>query len=231
MDIVMPYKAAGTAQELRYTLRSVEKHYPDVGDLWLIGDASIHLKDFRHIPNPANQKTNNTFANFTHAFEIACEHPDIPDEFLLFNDDFFLMQPYEPVLYARGYLADHVALHDGKTSAWGQVLRNTLRYLQEDWGMEKPVSFDLHIPMPVDKHTMAIALARSYGQGVAVRTVYGAELGDVEVPLHQDVKLKYGSKVDYTTLDFISTDNQVFEHHSVGQYIKDTFPDKSRWER
>jgi len=230
MDIVMPYKAAGTAQELRYALRSVEKNFPEVGDLWLVGDASIHLKGFRHIPNPLNQKSSYPMGNSVNAIRLACAHPEVPDNFLLFNDDFFLMQPYTPRTEYRCTLEEHIALFPNKNSAWTQTLANTYNYLK-DRGVEEPLSFALHTPLPVNKHVMAYELERASGRGVSARSVYGATLDPIPPRADHDSKVYWTTRGDWRSWDILSTENQVFERHPVGEYIKEAFPDKSRWER
>lgn len=230
MDIVMPYKAAGTAQELRYTLRSVEKNYPEVGELWLVGDASIHMKDFRHIPNPMNQSSSYPMGNSVNAIYLACTHPKVADEFLLFNDDFFLMQPYTPRVEYRCTLAEHIAFFPNKNSAWTQTLANTYNYLR-DRGVEEPLSFALHTPLPVNKAVMAYELERAKGKGISARSVYGATITPIPAQATHDSKISWSTTEDWRTWDILSTENQIFERHPVGEFIREAFPDKSRWER
>jgi hypothetical protein len=61
------------------------------------------------------------------------------------------------------------------------------------------------------------------------RTVYGnlAQIGGVKIT---DPKVRSGHPVDYQEWPLLSTSDTVFTYHSVGRYIREQFPIRSKYE-
>src|SRR4051812_29778761 len=78
--------------ELRYSLRSIEKHISGVKDIWIVGVLPSFVKNVRYISFPDEHKCKET--NIYRKVLRACQESDITDDFLFFNDDHFMLQDY-----------------------------------------------------------------------------------------------------------------------------------------
>ena len=80
--------------ELRYSLRSIEKYGKNVGRIYIVGDwcpGFINRDKVTFIK--CEQPYKDKFKNILYSIVYACEHSDIAEEFLLSSDDHFYMQP------------------------------------------------------------------------------------------------------------------------------------------
>lgn len=228
-DLVVPVRQAAVNEQLRYALRSWAACLPH-RRVWIVGHRLPWLHDVEHIPT--DQRGLTKYAATTLAVRRACEHPDVSDVFLLCNDDFFILEPLPggmPVLH-RGPVRQVEAYYAARAS--GQYLRGMreTRALLEGLGISEPLSYELHVPMPVDKLGMLAAL--DLGRDVPVlhkRTAYGnlARLGgeqinDVKV-LHRGPTLPRGA--------YLSTMPDSFSNGAVGQRIRRAYPRPCRYER
>ena len=101
-------------------------------------------------------------ANIFHNILAACRHPDVSEQFVIFNDDFFVTAPVTDVeIHYRSTLREHMNLPSLRTrkSWWSDSLTTTMACLQT-LGIPDPISYELHIPFPVDKKLMRATLER-----------------------------------------------------------------------
>ncbi len=230
MDIVIPV-GPDCEPELRFCLRSIAAHLPHES-LWLVGDIPVWAKGAKAIPLDApGGKHARTKANL----RAACEHPDISDPFLLFNDDFFVMAPVEevPVLHA-GYLANAYAKVHANVgrSEYARAMHQTGILLQE-LGVIDALSYDLHAPMPIDKALMLRVLELCVDNPrLLERTLYGnlAGLGGTQVGDMKVYTREYQS-ADGIAAPFVSTSDRAFGLFPIGRAIRAAFPDESAYER
>ena len=96
LDIVYFVKDSPENEELKYSLRSVEKNFPHK-HVWFIGGKPKSLEPDKWLPVKQNQVTK--WANTSMLLRSACENPEISDDFVLFNDDFFILYPVEDLPY------------------------------------------------------------------------------------------------------------------------------------
>jgi hypothetical protein len=77
--------------EIRYSLRSVEKNVLDLGKVFVVGECPDWLTNIEHIscPDAYNIKWRNGYTKILKG----CECPDLSEDFLLMNDDFFILKP------------------------------------------------------------------------------------------------------------------------------------------
>ena len=156
LDVVYIVRPGDRNEELRFSLRSLA-NLPH-GDVWMVGHKPDWVRNVRHISgNPSlNCKEKNVYSNVL----AACEHDGVPDRFVLFNDDFYVTEPIDevPATY-RCTLREHCAHRPQATTSWQISLRRTLAVLEAD-GHEDPLSYDLHVPMPVVKDDMRRTLRK-----------------------------------------------------------------------
>lgn len=160
-DIVYPVRPGDVNEELRYSLRSLETHYPDHGQVWVVGHCPPWLTGVEVIPggNASANPRSNVYRNIL----AACQHGDVAEDVLVFNDDFFLTAPVEEfVVGYRCSLAEHLRLprlRMNPQSWWRESLTTTQVCLQAV-GYEDPLSYELHVPLPIRKSAMCETLER-----------------------------------------------------------------------
>lgn len=178
MDIVYPVRPGDNNDELRYSLRTLEQNYPQHGAVWIVGYKPNWVTNVKFIPGnghtgPKHHWNWNVYRNIL----SAAEHPDMPAEFVIFNDDFFITQPVAdiPVYYHGSLIKQCSGIRKNPKTWWHHSLLHTLDVLQAD-GYPNPISYEIHCPLPVNKYNMAGALRRFVDVGYYPpqwRTVYG----------------------------------------------------------
>lgn len=226
-DIVYVVRPGEHNQQLRYSLRSVAAHLPH-GRVWIAGYCPRWARDVGAIPVP---KRATKYASSTANLRAAAEHPEVAEEFLYFNDDFFIMKPLAaaPVLH-RGPVARVEAYY--ATRGRGQYLRGLrdTRALLAQLGHPNPLSYELHVPMPMSKARLLETL--DTGAHLPVlhkRTLYGAmhSVGGQQIP---DPKiLTRGPRFPRST-PFLSTMPDTFTHGAVGAFVRARFPTPGPYE-
>jgi hypothetical protein len=219
-DIVYVVRFSRHSEELRHSLRSLV-NLPH-GKVWLAGHKPEwatgveHIKTSRKPGAHVDAKTN---------LRAACEHPDVSEEFIYFNDDFFVMQPFDqlPVMH-RGPLSGV----GGMATAYQRAIKKGLAILRSK-GIEEPLMYDLHAPMTVTKAGMleALDVARTDSM-LQERTLYG-NLNDVGGDKHHNFKVHRQDR-GWHSWPFLSTNDHTFRTLPVGEYIRGRFPTQSEYE-
>jgi hypothetical protein len=133
-------------QELRYCLRSIEKHLRGYGDIFIIGEKPPWLRHVIHIPfdegfaPKCHEKERNIFTKIM----AACADERVTDDFLFMNDDHYLLREYEAgafPYYYDGDLAEKMTVTDYKHTVW-----NTMALFNEE-----ALYFDIHCPIIYNK--------------------------------------------------------------------------------
>ncbi|MFD6936267.1 hypothetical protein ACFWAP_08960 [Streptomyces goshikiensis] len=225
LDIVVPVREGAANEQLRFALRSWAAHLPH-GRVWVVGHRPAWAVGVQHIPT---RQRGTKYENTTLAVRTACEHAAVSSRFLLANDDMFVMKPLVemPVLH-RGPVRNVETYY-----AAGDYLRGMreTRDLLADLGHPDPLSYELHVPMPLDKAGMLDALdVARHLDVVHKRTLYGnlTQLGGAEI---RDVKIMRRSPGGYTEDDvFLSTMPDSFAAGHVGAYIRRTFAEPGPYE-
>ncbi|MEV6565867.1 hypothetical protein [Streptomyces kronopolitis] len=229
VDIVVPVRVGAANQQLRYALRSWATNLPH-RHIWIVGHRPAWTREVRHIPT---QQTGTKYQNTTAAVRAACLHGEVSETFLLCNDDFFVMQPPPedgmPVLH-RGPVSRVESYYERRSSGlYLRGLRET-RDLLVGLGHDDPLSYELHVPLPVAKDQMLKAL--DVGRGLEVvhkRTLYGnlAGIGGKEI---RDVKCLNRSPRFDRAGPFLSTMPDSFANGLIGQHIRSVFPTACHYE-
>jgi len=228
MDVVYPVRPGARNEELRYSLRSLV-NLPH-STVWLAGYRPPWVEGARHV---RVQQGQSKYRNSTANLRAACEHPDLSDQFILMNDDFFIVRPVAavPTLH-RGpvtdVIADYAARHR-RSGPYVSGMNDTLRLLRT-LGFDEPLSYEMHTPMVVDKHRMLEVLA--LGADLPVlhkRTLYGnwCRVGGDQAA---DVKIR-DDRDDWDPAGpFISTAPRPWKIGRVGVWVRSFFPDPGVYE-
>lgn len=205
LDIVYPYKQKGDGTELRYSLRSL-KNVPH-RNVFIVGDCPDWVENITHIKIPQDQMTK--YANARGNIVAACEHSDLSDDFILMNDDFYVMSPLPdvPVLH-RGDL-DHFISSWPHRSAYYDLMVST-RTVLRSIGIERANFYEIHIPTVINKHQLLAMLEDFKGEQFMFRTLYHNYYRSGGTS-HPDVK-KNTPKDDFNEPVFLSSSDAIAKH-------------------
>ena len=227
MDVVYICRD-GENEELRYSLRSLGNLPHE--NVWLIGGAPNWYKGQRVKVRQDRNKYESARRNLNAIVE--CQR--ISDNFVLMNDDFFILEPVEKIeyMYSRPFsefLAHYRSWAGNNVRT--KIMADTLETLLS-LGIEQPLDYELHVPMVFNKRKLAKVLP----YGVAVRSLYGNiyQVGGVKT---KDVKYhEYRSggpeayDIDNRTSPFLSSSDRTFRivHNRI---LKRLFTQPSPYEQ
>lgn len=225
--------------ELRFSLRSVEKNLQGVGKIYVVGEKPSFLSDqVIHIPFPDQLGRSNADGNMALKILRACQEPSLSDNFLFMNDDFIISQPIVASQIPWMHKGDMVNHTEGfwKSEAYRKRLYRTFRILQER-GLPT-LQYDYHAPMLMNKRLFPECMEQFNFQediGYTFRSLYGNFYKLPSEVLSSQKKTVYR----YFTLDqlrlllsrcpFVGyNDNGLNESFHLWMYEK--FPEMSRYE-
>ena len=199
----------GDNEELRYSIRSVVKNLPE-GRVWVIGyKPDWYTGDFIPLEDKSTK-----FNNIRLALFEAARHPEISEDFVLMNDDMFIVEPVSELKnYNGGYLSDKIARYRqiSPSSMYVILLKNTFKQLKK-MGIANPIDYDIHVPMIFNK-TKLLEIAYLQFQPMSL---YG-NIYQIASETITDVK-RYASDSNMSALSckeikypFISTEDRSFD--------------------
>lgn len=231
LDIVYFVKDTFMNEELRYSLRSVCANMPHKR-VWIFGGRPMNIEPDVHVK--VKQEGNTKWDRVRTMFRMAAENKEITDDFLLFNDDFFIMQPTDHIdpMY-RSSLQDYIKVIEDnymhKPTSYTKLLRSCDAEL-ESLGVTR-YAYELHIPFIFNKEKL-LKIINNFPDQHCTRTFYGNLFG-IGGEKRSDVKI-FSDKpgFDYKTSQFLSTDDSVVNvNNDVWRYIRKQFPKKCEYER
>lgn len=234
MDIVIPLGKGSKWQnnELRYALRSIERHAKGVDKIWIVGERPEFLTGVSHIP--AKDAGHKEFSIMVKT-RTACLCPAVSEDFLFTNDDIFFARDIE--ISQTPYYRRPTTLSDGYVQDRGNYqvsIGNTIKALTSR-GL-KDYYFDIHTPIIYNKKKY-IEVMRKYHWGIprgyVIKSLYSNTLG-IEGEVLDDVKIR--TPIDsaqilamFDTHPFVSVGdgglNEAFK-----ATLEKLFPEKSRYE-
>jgi hypothetical protein len=224
-DIVYVVRPGDDNEELRYSIRSLR--FLPHGQVWIVGHKPSWLDNVRHIPT---DQTATKYLNATGNIRTACEHPDMPDQFVWCNDDFFAMQPATHLpIWHQGPITKVIRRFSKRPGPYLAGMKATLALLQ-DLGISEPLSYDLHLPMLVDRDRLLDAIELRETVDLAhTRSLYGNlyGIGGTQV---EDVKVYTRDATGWTWYPWLSTTDTSFRDYPVGAHIRATHPAASQYE-
>lgn len=225
-DICYILKPDTEPDELRYSLRSVEANFPH-NKVWFVCGQPKGFEPDGKIEH--KQTGNSKWAQIKSSMWEIIRNPDITENFFLFNDDFFIMQPFEGefINYADRTLSDRVE-DFRKENPWLSPYARTLLKAREELKSLKKgeVNFDVHMPMLINKELMKRSI--NLCSSPQMRSVYG-NINGIAFVEHKDVKW-FDRETVPEDPDYLSTNDDTFKESKVGEYIRSCFPEPSRFE-
>lgn len=226
MDIVIPLKRAMNNEELRYTLCGIDKNVPH-RTVWLAGYHPSWVKNVGYIE--VRVPYGGKYAKAANNILTAARDPRVSDDFLLFNDDFFVMKPIERVeILHRGKLIDYIQKFKDQDMARGMYFHGLVRTYDalQSMGVKDPLNYSLHIPIEINKQKWLEMWKKRLEFGpepIHLRTFYG-NLHQIGGRQTDDVKI-VGQHIKPTGEEtFLSTEDSSYASGKIGEYIRQQFP-------
>ena len=227
-DIVYILKPDIVPDELRYSLRSIEKNFPHRKVWFVCGQPEGFEPDGRIVHR---QTGNSKWEKIKSSMWEVINNDEVTDDFFLFNDDFFVMKPFkgEFVNYVDRTLTERVEELRAKVHKWLNPYGRTLLKAQQEletMGCSE-WNFEVHMPMLFNKALAADTINRCTSP--QMRSVYG-NINRVPHIDRPDVKIYDLNEVPPGACTFLSTNDDIFKYGKVGEVIRKAFPERSRFE-
>jgi hypothetical protein len=230
MDVVIPYRhSAHNGLELRYTLRGIEKFFPELENIFIIGDRPDFVQNIIHIPANDSPHRFHKQRNIFFALMAACEDKRVSDSFIWFSDDEFLLQPYQVSYNYCATLEESInkfTIH--------QTYRNTLVNTYHKLG---GTGLDYgHGGMVFDKEKLVRAvggLPWNIAWGYAIKSIYCGYNG-ITGEQYPDLKIKLA--LPYKSIGTMIKDRPYFSiddralNEDMKLMLNSLFPIKSQYE-
>ena len=220
----------GNNEELRYSIRSVVKNTQSP-NIWVVGG-----KPSWYIGNYIKtDQSGDKYKNVMGGLKAIVNNENIPDDFILMNDDFYIVKPINKVeTYHGGKFKDKVDLFskNANSSYYTSILQNTHKQLKNA-GIEEPLDYAIHVPIELNKDKLSTVIKPR----VSIRTMYGNlfDIGGTEI---DDVKFHRlttrswakNPNLDDVDLEYLSTSDESFAE-VYNHILKDMFSDPSPYEK
>lgn len=220
----------GDNEELRYSIRSVEKNMPP-GNVWVVGaKPDWYTGNFIHV-----EQSKKSYNNVREQLRVVCSNDNISEDFVLMNDDFFVINPVKEIpMWYTGTLVDRIrSLQNIKSQNAGYIRLLILsNNVIKRSGVVDPLDYELHVPMVMNKEKLlpilhSTALWRSYYGNTY--NVGGTKHSDVKIHSKDILEDREKNLIDITTEPYISGSDYNFE------FLKNTvldklFPEPSKYE-
>ena len=226
LDIVYILKPEPDTDELRYSLRSVEKNFPH-RKVFFVGGQPKGFKPDGKIEH--KQTGYNKWDQIRSSMWKIVECDEITDDFYLFNDDFFIMKPVKGkyVNMVDGTLIRRIEELANDCKGFNSYAKTLLKANEELKTLKCPtMNYDLHTPMLMNKEMVKNSIGKCASP--QMRSIYG-NINRIPYVMHPDVKV-YGLDVVPEDPDLLSTDDDSFTKGKVGEYIRTVFNKPSRFE-
>lgn len=217
-------------EELRFSLRSVEKHCKDVDRIIVVGEKVEFLSDkleYHYIKEAEGNK------EYRIAMKIynACKSGIIKGDFAFMNDDFFFTRPYD---WSKNYAK--LDLISRGNEHYQKAIKDTRDYLI---GLgHTTYHFDVHTPIVYNSDQfmdllLHIQKSMLTTNGMVVKSLYG-NINNLKPTCYMDCKLS----TLQTPRDFERIkDTPVIScsdgswHNGVRSYLRKLYPNKSKYEK
>jgi hypothetical protein len=161
----------------------------------------------------------------------------------MMNDDFFVMKPvFDMPLLDMGPMSNVIASYETRYPE-GSPYIDTMKMLRNiliDKGVLNPVSYELHVPIPLNKSHVKTLYEKSPDGLYQFRTAYGNSIDvegrtiiDPKIFLenrHNPIEYQKDPEAYLNSQTFLSATGGSFKSGRVGEYIKAQLSEPSRYE-
>ena len=230
MDIVYINKPGDDNEELRHSLRSLSNLPHD--SVWIAG----HCPDWvRGVGRLELEPLPDKWENINASTRAVCSDDRISDDFILFNDDHFVVAPVDKLpVWHLGRLSRLIALLEGRglqDNSWLDGLRATAAQMAA-WGYKNPMAYEAHIPLAFNRRRLAWMLDNATHKPFLPGAAYSAT-GFATGRVGDNVKCVDGQELLTNIMQgfpLLSTEDYAFASGPVGEYVRNLFPNPGPYE-
>lgn len=161
--------------ELRFSLRSVDKNLRGIRKVWIVGEKPEFVKNVTHIPYP-DELVNNADGNIIRKILRVCQENTLTENFLFINDDHLIFAPVaaaEIPPYHKGNMETFKKEYF-EANFWRGRLWRTKNILKQKG--YPTLHFDCHMPIVFNKHRFPDVVRRFNFEaniGFTMKSLYG----------------------------------------------------------
>lgn len=232
MDVVYPLGTGSrwSNNELRYSLRSLEMYYPDIGNVYVVGNCPSWVAGV-NVVGCLDLYGKDYLRNALAKVMSVAVLRSASDSLLLMNDDMYLLRE----------MADFPHCHVGPFPSgspkgyYPEADTATLKYLRVN-GVAEPLNFAIHRPRVIDRNLFREICWPLIGRHESLRwdSVY-FNLARVSATYAPDVKARsweeWQQLKQRPDLDCFSTSNGVVRQPKMQRLLSTLFPTRSRFEK
>jgi glycosyltransferase involved in cell wall biosynthesis len=234
IDVVISLSAGSRHNdaELRYCLRSIERHFEELGQVWIVGHKPTWLRGVRHMPFGDRHRSKDV--NIIRKIAAACRS-GLSDRFVFWSDDQVLLRPLVwPQL--GPYVWRDLAAKPANGKRWHRRLLAT-----RDWLASRGLPTmhgDTHVPIPMDrKKFLELVSGGGWddGDGLTVGTWYvnqtgtdSPTMGDRKATL-EGLRSMAQTRAAVAGRWFLGYNDAGFTS-DLRAVLDELFPEKCRWE-
>jgi hypothetical protein len=217
--------------ELRYCLRSIEKHLSGVDEIFIIGYCPDWVQNVIHIPADEDPRNRFRDRNIMNKMVMACKDERVSDNFLMVHDDHFLLADYE----AGAFPYYHMGPMNEGFGQYGDTKQNTksLLHFQPEFN-----NYDCHCPIVFNKQLFmrSVALADwSKWYGYCMKTLY-CVMNGIEGEYMEDIKIRMPLKADMINdllagRSWFSIGDRCWTDGGMKEVLQTLYPTPSKYER
>lgn len=238
--------------ELRYCLRSVEKHLKNVGNIFIVGEKPEWLTNVVHIPardNPNNwERAHNIYKKIMAGINYEVVHsvsfgefrdPDemLSENFLFMNDDHSLLTDFDAgefPYYHRGEI---------KLNNFSDNIPQRNQYMNTVKELFTTLDFGVHCPILYNKRAFKAAFAPINHwpeYGYEIKSIYGNKwlsgsklIECKDLKFHQPYNEPLMKESIYKALedrDWFSISDSCLKSGDMKEVLQELYPNKSKYE-
>lgn len=220
----------GENEELRYSIRTVLHSFPDA-NIWVVGNKP----DWYHGKYIEVKQDKNKYSNAINNLKMLCNSLEISHNFILMNDDFFIIKKIERIdQFYNGLLSEKIERFTKITGSSSYIKKlATTNHKLLKLGIKDPLDYELHIPMPMDKSGLLYVLNNypeclwrsMYGN---ISGVGGTQMQDVKIYMNRRHVDRAGQITDDSI--YVSTEDAALKN-VIDKILKHLVPDPSVYEK
>ena len=223
----------GENEELRYSIRSAVANLKH-DKIWVVGGKPDWYSG-NYIPVP---QVLSKYENAKKNMQTIASSTEISNNFVLMNDDFFILKRVKALHYYHGGSIDNKIRYLKKkygTSAYIKLLLRTKLALRQ-FGIRDVLDYALHIPFKMNRGKLSKILDLNLSWRLAYGNIYqvGGHLVKIkdgtsrDVKIYKDKDVLSGKATNTISDTFLSSNDDSFEE--LLPMLSTMFPDPSPWE-
>ncbi len=211
MDILYVVKSEILNDDLRFSLRSLDKYATGFDRVFIAGYRPIYVKGATPVPV---RQTGTKYQNVLNNILEAVRNTDISDNFVLMNDDFIALHPVNfeiaPLNYASGTLADKVQqVSEMRPSKWRSGFKVAADLLPKVCSYKNLWNYAVHTPYILNRQNLLelveipeVKAVLNTDETFLLRVIYGNMYRRRKIEHIRDCKLKRGEDLSPERLEF-----------------------------